>query len=146
MNIGQMLTNAARRRPDSPAVTWGARTLTYAELDARTNSLAHALADLGVQRGDRVAVLMRNRPELLEAMFACFKAGWPSCGGYLVSPRKPAWRAASMACGGLSKSGSPMVSAMTSIPCARIARAFAVMATVAATGARPSRCANSGMG
>ena len=39
-----------------------------------------------------------------------------------------------------------MVSAMTSMPCARIARAFVVMATVAATGARPSRCANSGMG
>jgi len=76
MNIGRMLTNTARRFPDRPAVSWGERTLTYAELDARTDALAHGLAALGVRRGDRVAVLMRNRPELLEAMYACFKAGY----------------------------------------------------------------------
>ncbi|HMG44180.1 MAG TPA: AMP-binding protein [Acidimicrobiales bacterium] len=76
MNVGQMLVNTARLLPDRVAVTWGDRTLTYAELDRRSNSLARGLAALGVRRGDRVAVLMPNRPELLEAMFACFKAGY----------------------------------------------------------------------
>jgi len=76
MNVGRMLADAARRHPARPAVTWGARTLDYATLDRRTNALAHGLAALGVQRGDRVGVLMRNRPELLEAMYACFKAGY----------------------------------------------------------------------
>jgi acyl-CoA synthetase (AMP-forming)/AMP-acid ligase II len=75
MNIGRTLTNTARRFPDRPAVTWGAQTLSYAEFDARTDALAAALASLGVERGDRVGVLMRNRPEVLEAMYACFKAG-----------------------------------------------------------------------
>jgi acyl-CoA synthetase (AMP-forming)/AMP-acid ligase II len=76
MNVGQMLANTARRTPSSPAVTCGDRSLTWAELDRRSDGLAHGLADLGVRRGDRVGVLMRNRPELLEAMFACFKAGY----------------------------------------------------------------------
>jgi acyl-CoA synthetase (AMP-forming)/AMP-acid ligase II len=76
VNVGQMLVNAARRVPERPAVTCGDRTLTYAELDRRTNALARGLRDLGVARGDRVAVMMRNRPELLEAMYACFKAGF----------------------------------------------------------------------
>jgi long-chain acyl-CoA synthetase len=76
MNLGQMLVNTARRTPDRPAVTWGTVTRTYAELDHRSNALARGLAGLGVARGDRVGVLMRNRPELLEAMYACFKAGY----------------------------------------------------------------------
>ena len=75
MNVGQLLTNAARRSPGAPAVTQGERRLTYAELDARTDALAHALGELGLVAGDRVAVLMHNCPELLETMFACFKAG-----------------------------------------------------------------------
>jgi len=76
MNVGQLLANSARRFPDRPAVTWGVHTRTYGELDRRTNALARALGSLGVARGDRVCVLMRNRPEMLEAMFACFKGGF----------------------------------------------------------------------
>jgi len=70
-----MLTNTARRVPDHPAVTWGERTITYAEFDRRTDALARGLAGLGATPGTRVAVLMRNRPELLEVMYACFKGG-----------------------------------------------------------------------
>jgi acyl-CoA synthetase (AMP-forming)/AMP-acid ligase II len=76
VNLGQLLTNAARRAPQAPAVTQGDRRLTYAELDARVDALAHGLAALGLAAGDRVAVLMHNCPELLETMFACFKAGY----------------------------------------------------------------------
>jgi acyl-CoA synthetase (AMP-forming)/AMP-acid ligase II len=75
MNLGQLLTNAARRSPLAPAVTQDERRLTYAELDARVDALAHGLGELGLVQGDRVAVLMNNCPELLETMFACFKAG-----------------------------------------------------------------------
>jgi long-chain acyl-CoA synthetase len=76
MNIGRTLSNTARRFPRRPAVTWGARRLTYADLDRRSDALASGLGGLGARQGDRVAVLMRNRPELLEAMYACFKAGY----------------------------------------------------------------------
>jgi len=76
MNVGQMLTNAARRHPARPAVSWGDHQLDYATLDRRTNALTRGLGELGVVPGDRVAVLMRNRPEMLEAMYACFKGGF----------------------------------------------------------------------
>jgi acyl-CoA synthetase (AMP-forming)/AMP-acid ligase II len=76
MNLGQLLVNTARRLPEQVAVSFGDRSLTYAELDRRTDALARGLNSLGAHRGDRVGVLMRNCPELLEAMFACFKAGY----------------------------------------------------------------------
>ena len=76
MNVGQLLANTARRHPDRPAVTWGDRRLDYATFDRRTNALARAFSGLGAVRGDRVGVLMRNRPEMVEAMFACFKGGF----------------------------------------------------------------------
>jgi long-chain acyl-CoA synthetase len=70
-----LLTNAARRHPERPAVTWGERRLDYATFDRRTDALAAALVELGAAPGARVAMSMRNRPEMLEAMFATFKAG-----------------------------------------------------------------------
>jgi fatty-acyl-CoA synthase len=48
---------------------------TYADLDERANRVARLLAADGVERGDRVAVLSRNRPELVDALFACGKTG-----------------------------------------------------------------------
>jgi len=76
VNVGQLLADSALRFPERPAVTWGDRSLAYGELDRRTNALARGLAATGLSKGDRVGVLMRNRPEVLEAMFACFKAGY----------------------------------------------------------------------
>lgn len=51
------------------------RTLTYAQLEDRAARCASALASLGIARGDRVAILCRNRIEFFEAMFACAKLG-----------------------------------------------------------------------
>ncbi len=51
------------------------RNLTYADLHARTNAFANVLAETGVGRGDRVAVLAKNGPEYLEAQFACWRIG-----------------------------------------------------------------------
>jgi acyl-CoA synthetase (AMP-forming)/AMP-acid ligase II len=75
VNVGQMLVNTARRLPDRPAVTWGDTTLTYSELASRTGRLASGLRSLGLSRGARICVLMRNRPELVETMYACFSSG-----------------------------------------------------------------------
>ena len=76
MNIGQLLTKSARTFPENLAIAYGRKELTYAEFNARTNRLANGLNRLGVQQGDNVAVLMYNCPEMLESMFACFKAGF----------------------------------------------------------------------
>ncbi len=51
------------------------RTMTYAELEDRAARAASALAALGVDRQDRIAILCRNRIEFFEAMFACAKIG-----------------------------------------------------------------------
>lgn len=76
MNIGRSLTNAARREPDRTAIVWGDRRISYDEFARRAAALSHGLADHGAVRGDRVVLMMQNRPELLETMFACFRAGF----------------------------------------------------------------------
>ena len=75
MNIGDLLTRAAGTFPGKPAVIYGEQDLDYAEFDGRVNRLAGALYRLGLEPGDTAAVLMHNRPEMLESIFACFKAG-----------------------------------------------------------------------
>ena len=64
-------------RPDKVAIQdldAGVR-LTYSELNARARALAGFLQANGIKKGDRVALLVRNRPEFFEAQFACAKIG-----------------------------------------------------------------------
>lgn len=75
MNVGQFLTKTARTFPNHLAVVHGPNKLTYAQFNTRVNRLANALNRLGIQKGDRVALLQYNYPETLESMFACFKTG-----------------------------------------------------------------------
>jgi len=74
--IAQMLRWRARRHPDLAATWFQGRTRTFAELDASTSALASGLvADLGVQPGDRVAILDKNSDAYVELLFALDKAG-----------------------------------------------------------------------
>jgi fatty-acyl-CoA synthase len=75
MNIGSVLTQAAQKSPDHTAIIFGDLRRTYRELNARANRLADQLRKAGVRKGDRVAILQHNCPELLETLFATFKAG-----------------------------------------------------------------------
>jgi acyl-CoA synthetase (AMP-forming)/AMP-acid ligase II len=59
---------------DRTAVVAGDRTLTYAELDARANRVAHYLLDVGVKPGQHVGIYAFNRAEWLECFLGCFKA------------------------------------------------------------------------
>ena len=70
MTLGQLLERAALRRPDADAVVDGARRLTYGELAARVDGLAAGFRALGVGRGDRVLVVLRNRLEHVLAYWA----------------------------------------------------------------------------
>jgi acyl-CoA synthetase (AMP-forming)/AMP-acid ligase II len=74
-NIGTYLTRAAERVPDRLAIAWGDVHATYAEEEHRVNSLGLALTLLGLQKGDRVAILQWNGRQFLETMLACFKTG-----------------------------------------------------------------------
>jgi acyl-CoA synthetase (AMP-forming)/AMP-acid ligase II len=75
MNIASLLLQAVDRWPDNHAVSWGSQRLTYREFGARVTSLAAGLRTAGLERGDRVAVLMHNRPQLLESLWACWHSG-----------------------------------------------------------------------
>jgi len=84
VNIGKLLTKSAGTFPNNLAILHGSRRFTYAQFNARANGLANALCKLGVRQGDNVALLQYNYPEMLESMFACFKAG---CGAVPINWR-----------------------------------------------------------
>ena len=73
--LGDLLDETARARPDADAVIFRDQRLTYGVLAARADELARALFAAGVRRGDRVALLLPNRPEWLVAAFAAAKLG-----------------------------------------------------------------------
>ncbi|HWL04184.1 MAG TPA: AMP-binding protein [Xanthobacteraceae bacterium] len=76
MNIALDLDRAARDHGDRPAVGNGTRVvLTYAELGARVARLAGALRAMGLMPGDRVAVIAKNTPDYIEALYAIWHAG-----------------------------------------------------------------------
>jgi fatty-acyl-CoA synthase len=75
MNIGEWVAKRARLYPDRPFLKEGARECDNAGFDALVNQTAHALAALGVVKGDRVVVLMANTSAFLEVFFACAAIG-----------------------------------------------------------------------
>ncbi|GAA1184585.1 non-ribosomal peptide synthetase [Streptomyces hebeiensis] len=66
---------ACDRTPDATALECGQRTLTYAELDARANQLAHHLRALGIGPGSRVGILLPRSVETYVSLLAVGKAG-----------------------------------------------------------------------
>ncbi len=72
--VHDFLEHSARRTPDKVALVCDAQRLTYAQVDARANRLAHALRERGVGRGDRVVLFLPNGVELVVGIFATLKA------------------------------------------------------------------------
>ena len=90
--LGGLLDEMASARPDAEAVVFRGDRLTYAALRGRADDLGRALLAVGVTRGDRVAVLLPNRPEWLMAAFAISKIGAVTVGvSTFSSPREIAW-------------------------------------------------------
>ena len=68
-------STSAALYPDDPAIVDEIGTLTFAEVQERTNRLASALLDEGVGEGDRVAVMCRNHRGFVESIVALSKLG-----------------------------------------------------------------------
>ena len=66
---------AVARAPNQAALIYFDGRLTYAELDARSDALAAALAQRGFVPGDRLAIYMQNMPQFLIAALGAWKAG-----------------------------------------------------------------------
>ena len=75
MLIYQMLQASAKRLPDKIALICDEETLTYQELQQQVLSLAYNLQKMGIQIGDRVALLFPNCNEMAVAYFACASLG-----------------------------------------------------------------------
>jgi fatty-acyl-CoA synthase len=74
-NVGMLLTRRSRLEPDKIGLAFEGQSLTYRELNERCNRWAHAFTDLGVRKGDRVGILLKNCNEFLEAYFGLAKIG-----------------------------------------------------------------------
>ena len=73
--IHHLFEAQVERTPHAPAVTWQGSTLTYAELNARANRMAHHLRRRGVGPDAAVAFCVERGPEMLPALLAVLKAG-----------------------------------------------------------------------
>lgn len=83
LTVRSILQNHAKRYPHHLAVVDvdGCKRLTYHELDNRVNKLSHALLELGINKGDKVALFMNDCIECVEIIFAANKIGaiWTLC-------------------------------------------------------------------
>src|SRR5437763_11928760 len=67
----------AEKDPERPALIMGGsgEVVTYGELDARSNQLAHVLRNAGLKRGDHIAMFMENQPRFMEIVWAALRSG-----------------------------------------------------------------------
>ena len=73
--FADIIDEAAANNPDREAVISGDTRLTFAEVHKRANKVAKGLIKLGIQKGDRVAILMQNIAEYPSIVFAISKVG-----------------------------------------------------------------------
>src|SRR5688500_9342859 len=74
-SVAEVLQIQAAENPDGTFLIYNDRRLTFAQVDARASALAAALAELGVEKGDRLAIDLPNWPEFVISMFAAAKLG-----------------------------------------------------------------------
>jgi long-chain acyl-CoA synthetase len=70
-----ILEKTAKEHPEKTALTYSETSITYAKLDMLSSRFAAALAALGVQKGDRVAIFLPNIPQFVITYYSVLKAG-----------------------------------------------------------------------
>ena len=75
ISVGQIIESGAAQVPHKIAVVDGELRKTFAELNRTTDALAAALADIGIKKGDRTAIYMKNSYELMVSFYALQKLG-----------------------------------------------------------------------
>jgi amino acid adenylation domain-containing protein len=91
MRVEQFVRRSAAVRGDKVALVANAKRMTYGELDAASDRLAHALSHGGVSRGERVAIFADNSWEAVVGIFAVLKAG------AIFTPVNPSTKASKLA-------------------------------------------------
>jgi long-chain acyl-CoA synthetase len=75
MSLGRMLEESSHRYPNNSATIYDGKSLTYDALHSAVNSLGNELRSLGIQKGDKVAIMLPNCPEFVISYFAVQKLG-----------------------------------------------------------------------
>lgn len=70
-----ILEKTAKAHPEKAAIAYSETSITYAQLDSLSSRFAAALATLGVQKSDRVAIFLPNIPQFVIAYYGVLKAG-----------------------------------------------------------------------
>ena len=73
--LHEILRLTAVEVPDRPATAFLGAHMTFAEIKAQADKLAHALRDLGIRQGDRVGIMLPNCPQYVVAAFAALRLG-----------------------------------------------------------------------
>ena len=73
--LQSLLTSAVRRFPSHTALIFEGRRISYLRLNGEVNRFANALRTIGVEKGDRVMLLLPNLPQMVIAFFGVMKAG-----------------------------------------------------------------------
>ena len=75
LTLVDYLSNLAREQAGKTALLFKGSTMSYGRLDAESTAFSAALWNLGVRKGDRVALLLPNCPQFLVAQFGAWKIG-----------------------------------------------------------------------
>ena len=75
MNLGKLLEIKAEEHPQGTAILFAGGVISFEELNKNVNRLANGLKSLGIEKGDRVAIMLPNIPEFVYTFLACQKLG-----------------------------------------------------------------------
>ncbi|WP_409254081.1 acyl-CoA synthetase [Bacillus sp. SCS-153A] len=75
MDIGSYLEQNARKKPEKLAIECNEKTYTYKQFNEEVNKLAHGLLQLGIRKGDKIALMMKNSDQFVLSFFAGAKIG-----------------------------------------------------------------------
>lgn len=73
--IIEKFQQVAKEIPDKNAIIFNDHEITYAQVDEITNKLANSLLEIGIQRNDRVAIMLPNLPHFIFSYYAILKIG-----------------------------------------------------------------------
>jgi long-chain acyl-CoA synthetase len=73
--VFELLKQSALRYPDKPCTIFNDTTITYRDLEDQVNRLADGLVALGLQKGDRIGLMVGNTPQFVQAFLSTLKAG-----------------------------------------------------------------------
>jgi long-chain acyl-CoA synthetase len=91
LTLGSVLSQTVAKFPGQTALLFFGKRITYAELDGLVNKFSHSLSGLGVKKGDRVALMLPNVPQMVIAYYGTLRMV-PSPLPQILSTSNTNWR------------------------------------------------------